>query len=71
MLEVIKPFGPSIAKTKIPKDVVDKLNNYVDKIILDENKSKELNFGSQLAGNVRQEFKLEPKFMNLGSSLNS
>ena len=39
MLEVIKPFGPSIAKTKIPKDVVDKLNNYVDKIILDENKS--------------------------------
>ena len=63
MLEVIKPFGPSIAKTKIPKDIVDKLNNYVDKIIIDENKSKELNFGSQLAGNVRQEFKLEPKFM--------
>tara|TARA_B100000035_G_scaffold25632_1_gene20100 strand:- start:437 stop:1084 length:648 start_codon:yes stop_codon:yes gene_type:complete len=63
MLEVIKPFGPSIAKTKIPEEMVETLNKYVDKIIADEMKSKELNFGSQLAGNVRQEFKLESQFM--------
>ena len=61
-IQVYKPFGPSIAKVTIPEDLIKKLNEYVDKIILDENKSKELDWGKRLAGNVKQEFKLEPKF---------
>ena len=61
-IQVYKPFGPSIAKVTIPEDLIKKLNEYVDKIILDENKSKELDWGKKLAGNVKQEFKLEPKF---------
>ena len=61
-VELIRPFGPSIAKVKIPKQLVDDINNYVDNIITNEKKSKELSAGSKLAGDVTQEFKLEQEF---------
>ena len=61
---VLRPFGPSIAKATIPPDIVKKLNDYVDKTIQDENKSKKLDMGHSLAGNVKQEFKLEKDFMD-------
>ncbi len=61
-IQVYRPFGPSIAKVIIPEDLIKKLNEYVDKTILDENKSKELDYGKKLAGNVKQEFILEPNF---------
>ena len=54
-LDVIKPFGPSIGITNIPKDLVHKINNFVDEIIKDKNKSKELDLGKYLAGQVSQE----------------
>jgi len=60
---ILKPFGPSILKTTIPEELIKKLNDYVDKIIKNEKKSKELDFGGSLAGNVKQEFKLEIDFM--------
>ena len=62
-IKVIRPFGPSIAKVKIPNELIESLNNYVDEIILDENKIKNLNYGDKLVGNVTQEFKLENKFI--------
>ena len=34
-ISISRPFGPSIAKVKIPQELVDSLNNYVDKIIED------------------------------------
>ena len=55
----IKPFGPSILKAKIPDEIIVKLNDYVDQIINDNQKSKSLNYGTALAGDVTQEFKLE------------
>ena len=61
-VELIKPFGPSIAKIKIPEDMVKTLNNYVDKLIIDIKKAKELSAGANLAGDVTQEFKLEKEF---------
>lgn len=60
---LFKPFGPSIAKVTMSNDLVDKLNDYIDGIIKDENKAKELNHGNKLAGNVSQEFKLEEDFI--------
>ena len=57
--EIIKPFGPSIFKVKIPKQIVDDLNQYVDKTVADETKANALNYGNQLIGDVTQEFKLE------------
>ena len=61
-LKIIKPFGPSILLSQIPDKIVKDLNNYVDDIIKDKNKSNELDFGKNLAGDVTQEFKLEKDF---------
>ena len=62
-IELIKIFGPSILKVSIPKPIIDNLNNYIDKIILDKKKSKELDIGDRLVGDVTQEFELEQKIM--------
>ena len=60
---VIRPFGPSIVKLRIPENLVDKLNIYVDKIVSDDKKSLELDHGPKLAGSVTQELKIEKDFM--------
>jgi hypothetical protein len=62
-IKVIKPFGPTIARVKMSNELIEILNNYVDKIISDEDKIIELDHGSKLAGNVSQEFKLEKEFI--------
>ena len=61
--EVIKPFGPSIVKIKMPNQMIDEMNSYVDSIINDEEKSKKLDEGSRLIGKVKQEFLMEYDFM--------
>ena len=40
-LEILKPFGPSIAKVKIPEEIIKEMNNYADGIIQDEKKLKD------------------------------
>jgi len=66
-IKVSRPFGPSIAKATIPEKMVIDLNKYVDQIIINQSKSKNLNLGHKLAGDVTQEFKLEEKFsMEIG-----
>ena len=61
-IRILKPFGPSIAKVKMPQILIEKLNNYIDKIIENEKKANELDMGAKLVGNVAQEFKLEENF---------
>ena len=61
--EILKIFGPSILKVTIPDEILDSLNNYVDKITIDENKIKNLNHGNNLVGDVTQEFVLENDIM--------
>ena len=63
-LKVIKPFGPSIARVKMPNDLIDNLNKYIENIILDKKKSKDLDNGNTLAGHVTQELKLEENFLS-------
>ena len=60
---IIRPFGPSIVKLRMPENLVNKLNTYVGKIISDKKKSLELDHGAQLAGMVTQEFILEKNLM--------
>ena len=60
---LIKKFGPSIFHVKIPEDIIIKLNNYVEKIVKDEKKSKDLDVGKNLVGDVTQEFVLEHEFI--------
>ena len=61
--EIIKPFGPSIVKFKLPNELVLEMNKYADQIINDKKKSEDLNEGPKLAGNVQQEFLLDTDFM--------
>ena len=63
-LKVIKPFGPSIARVKMPNDLIDNLNKYIENIILDKKKSEDLDNGNTLAGHVTQELKLEENFLS-------
>ena len=60
---LFRPFGPTIFKVKIPEKIIQELNVYVDGIIKDKEKSKELDHGHRLAGQVSQEFVLEKDFM--------
>ena len=69
-IEILRPFGPSIFKITMPKDIIAVLNNHVDKIILDEEMSKSLDHGINLAGNVKQEFRLENEFLKSSGFLN-
>ena len=62
-MNVLRPFGPSVARTTMPTELVNNLNKYVDETILDVGKLEELDHGSKLAGNVNQEFKLEKDFI--------
>ena len=61
-LEVLRPFGPTIAKVKMPQDLIDKLNEYTESILGDQSKQDKLNYGDKLAGNVKQEFVIEPDY---------
>ena len=69
-LTVVKPFGPTIVKVSMPEVLINNLNNYVDKIILDKEKAKSLDHGFKLAGNVKQEFQLENEFLKSSNLLN-
>ena len=61
--QFLRPFGPVICKVQMPNEIVSNLNDYVDQIIKDEKKGKELDHGKNLAGNVQQEFRLEKDFI--------
>ena len=55
----IKPFGPSIGKTKISKRFFDKLNKEFDT----RSKSKKVDYSSKLASQIKKELKISDKFI--------
>ena len=61
--KIIKRFGPSVLKVKIPEKIIKTLNDHFDKVIIDKNESKRLNHGEDLVGDVTQELKLEKEIM--------
>ena len=63
--KIIKRFGPSVLKVKIPVSIVNKLNNHIDDVIKSKSKSNRLNYGENLVGDVSQEFRLEKKIMKI------
>ena len=54
--KLIKEFGPSILKVKIPNDIINKLNLYIDNIVDNKSLSNKLDHGEKLVGDVTQEF---------------
>jgi len=61
---IIKTFGPSVLHVKIPTNIIDNLNLYIDGIVSDKEKTQTLNAGNHLIGDVTQEFNLESEFIN-------
>ena len=61
--EILKPFGPSIAKVTIPHQIIEDMNKYVDGITTNKEKMSQLDHGQYLAGNVTNEFRLDVEFM--------
>ena len=62
-MKVISPFGPKIAKLKISKSIVNKINNEVEKIINQKKLSKKYDYSKKLVGQVQQEIKLSKSFI--------
>ena len=58
-MKIIKPFGPSIGKTKISKRFLDKLNKEFDK----KSKLKKIDYSSKLASQINKELKISNKFI--------
>ena len=54
----IKPFGPSIGKTKISNKFFDKLNKEFDA----KSKSKKIDYSSKLVSQIKNELKISDKF---------
>ena len=54
----IRPFGPSIGKTKISKKFFDVLNKEFDT----KSKSKKIDYSSKLASQIKKELKISDKF---------
>jgi uncharacterized protein (TIGR02466 family) len=55
----IKPFGPSIGKTKISKKFSDKLNNEFNI----KSNSKKIDYSSKLASQIKNEVKISNSFI--------
>ena len=55
----LKPFGPSIGKTKISKKFLDTLNKEIDNKILTKNND----YSSKLASQIKKEIKISNKFI--------
>ena len=55
----IKPFGPSIGKTKISNNFFDKINKEFDI----KSKSKKIDYSSKLASQIKNELKISNKFI--------
>ena len=55
----IKPFGPSIGKTKISKKFLDILNKEIDNKVLTKNND----YSSKLASQIKKEIKISTNFL--------
>ncbi len=55
----LKPFGPSIGKTKLSKKIFNILNKEFDK----KSKTKKIDYSSKLASQIKKELKITEKFI--------
>ena len=67
-MKILSPFGPKIAKLKLPQFLIKKINKEVDKILSKKKLVKKLDYSKKLVGQVKQEFQLPKAFVkkNLG-----
>ena len=62
-MKILSPFGPKIAKLKLPQFLIKKINAEVDKILSKKKLVKKLDYSKKLVGQVKQEFQLPKAFI--------
>ena len=62
-MKILSPFGPKIAKLKLPQFLIKKINAEVDKILSKKKLIKKLDYSKKLVGQVKQEFQLPKVFV--------
>ena len=62
-MKILSPFGPKIAKLKLPQFFIRKINEEVDKILSKKKLIKKLDYSKKLVGQVKQEFQLPKAFV--------
>ena len=62
-MKILSPFGPKIAKLKLPQFLIKKINGEVDKILTKKKLIKKLDYSKKLVGQVKQEFQLPKAFI--------
>jgi len=62
-MKILSPFGPKIAKLKLPQFLIKKINVEVDKILTKKKLIKKLDYSKKLVGQVKQEFQLPKAFV--------
>ena len=66
-LKVSRPFGPPLGKVSIPDTLIKNINDFVDnEIVNNNNRSKELDAGSDLVGQVTQEINMPKEILDNG-----
>ena len=63
-MKVVSPFGPKIGITKIPKKIINQINQEFEKIIKNKNLSKKNDYSKKLVGQVKQEIELSKSFID-------
>ena len=63
-MKIITPFGPKIGKSKIPSNIVKRINNEIDQIVKNKNNLKKHDYSKKVVGQVYQEIQLSKKFVN-------
>ena len=68
--QVIRNFGPSVFKVKIPINIIESLNNITDEILLSKEKQQKFDHGNKLVGDVTQEIRLNEEVVTKSGWLN-
>ena len=63
-MKVVSPFGPKIGIIKIPKKIINLINQEFEKIVKNKNLSKKNDYSKKLVGQVKQEIELSKSFID-------
>ena len=62
--DAIRPFGPTVVKGKVPNEIIDLVNRKSEEFMKDPKLSKEWDWSGNLAGNVKQEVRIPPEWLD-------
>ena len=63
-LKILSPFGPKLAKLKLPQKKINLINKEIDRIISNKKIYKKHDYSKKVVGQVYQEIEISKKFIN-------